>query len=331
MNKTVQEKLTAFTANYHSIKDGFIWQEAMAKRLAALVCTMAGQQIDLAAIKDCHSLIKSETGIFSSFRGNLSIYMAAALSLHPQPSALLADVMRVYDLLKQQGFWGGDFLAAAAYEIAVGSGKGGHEKTAQRTRAFYDEMKANHRFHIGSGDYIFAAMLALSDIDPHAGALKMKNLFRQLKSEFSIFVGAKSVLHLAQMLVLGGSTDECVQRLLKLNRSLRKQKIRLDKAYTLPSLGVLGILDAEPGELTENLASARDYLRGQKGFGSFSVMNAEILLYAAAFTAGAYAEGSSGIVKANAATSVTNMIIAQQVAVIVSVSAATGAAAGSSC
>jgi len=323
MNKNIQEKLELFVDNYQNIKGDFIWQEGMAKRLAALAYAIEGKKIDTDAIRTCHNMLKSETGVFSSFRGNLSIFMAASLSLHEQPSHVLSDTLRVHELLRSVKFWQSDYLAVTAYEIAVNAERGRFERVVQRTREFFDEMKANHRFLICKDDYIFAAMLALSDIEPHAGALKLKRLFLDLKSEFSFFTGKNSVLTLCKMLVLGGSTAECEDRLLRLNRAFKKRKISFDKTYTLPSLGVLTMLDVDGNTLADELISARDYLRAQKGFGVFSVDNQELLLYAVSLLTCSHAW--------LATSSVANLIIAQQVAMITALSAASASAAAASC
>jgi len=324
LKNQLEEKMTLFVENVGIMRNGFVWQEDGAKRLAALIYTLAGKKIDAEAIKEAHRMIKSEVGVFSTFRGNLSIYVAAALSLTEQPKQILSDTLRVYGLLKEQGFWASDYLVVAAFEIA--SKEVDHNNIIRRTKAFYEEMKANHRFHIGQDDYIFAVMLALSDMEPHAGANKMKQLFLRIKSEFSRFIGKSSLLTLSQMLVLGGSTEDCIHNLLRLNKVLHNRKIRLDRTYTLPSLGVLGILNVDNNTLADEMVEARDFLRNQKGLGYFSVTTQELLLYVASLVTYTYAtDNENNLLRANLATSVTNLIIAQQVAIIVAISAASSA------
>ena len=329
MNPILQEKLTLFAENVGAIRNNFVWQEASAKRMAALIYTLGGKPMNNDAIKESHRMIKDEVGAFSTFRGNLSIYVAAALSLADSPQRLLADTLHVYDLLKRKGFWASDYLVVTAFEIAANSDSGRHSHIVSRTRAFYDEMKSHHRFSIGQDDYIFAAMLALSDIDPHTGAVKMSQLFRRIRNAFSAFIGRGSMLTLAQMMVLGGSTDDCVANLKDLSRALRKQKIKLDREYTLASLGVLGLLDTDHQTLANEIAEARDFLRSQKGFGHFSVSTQELLLYAVALVTISHVNGDDNLVMAGVATSVTNLIIAQQVAMIVTMSVVTTSAAAS--
>jgi len=271
MNNQLQSKLELFVENNQNIRSDFIWHDPMSKRLASLTYTLEGKKVDTEAIKECHRMIKEDVGPFSTFRGNMAVYIAASLSLMENPQQLLADTLEVYGLLKQQGFWASDYLVVTAYEIAANTKRQDFESMAIRSMEFYREMKANIRFHIGQDDYIFAAMLALSGIDIHDGAVKLRNLFVQLKSEFSAFISRNSIVTLSQMLVLGGSTEDCVQHLLKLNRVLRKRKARLDKSYTLPSLGVLGILAVDKNAFADDLIAARDYLRSQKGFSAWSV------------------------------------------------------------
>ena len=327
MNNLINEKLTLLTENYLAIRSDFIWHENMAKRLAALCYAMEGKKLDVAAVRDSHNLMKDELSVFSGFRGNLAVYIAASLSLRDNPGELLRDTVYVHDLLKEAKFWSGDYLSATAFEIAVNANRTDYEKIVRRTREFYDEMKSYHRFHIGQDDYIFAAMMALSDLQIHDAALKANHLFRDLKRELSSFISGGSVLNLAQMLVLGESTETCVDNMLRLNKVLRKRKVRLDKTYVAPSLGVLGILQADHNTLADDLIDARDYLRAQKGFGVFSVSNQELMLYAVSSVIYAYAEAKGDVIRAGAVTSVTNLIIAQQVAMMVSIAVASSAAA----
>ena len=328
MNQQVESMLTLFAQNHQNIRNEFVWQEPMAKRLAALAYALADEPLDASRIINCHKMIKSEVGAFSNFRGMLSVYVAAALSLTPEPQKLLEDTLRVYDLLKEQRFWSSDYLVVTAYEIAANAKSFDYEHIAARTRGFYDEMKSNHRFLIGSDDYIFSAMLALSDLDVHDGANKVKAIYIRLKEEFSRFTSRNSLMTLAQMLALGGSTEECAYNVSKLNRAMRIRKIKLDKTYTLPSLGVLGLLNLDPCDIANEITAVTEFLRKQKGFGALSVSPQELQLYAVSLMTHAFVgKEQAGVTKAGLATSITNLVIAQQVALIASMAAMSAAAA----
>jgi len=332
MNQKVESMLHLFTQNHQNIRTEFVWQEPMAKRLAALAYAMAGQDLNAGALKAHHQMIKSEVGALSNFRGMLSVYVAAALSLSQEPNQLLENTLYVYELLQEQGFWRNDYLVISAFEIAANAKKIDFERIAERAKTFYDEMKSNHRFQISSDDYIFAAMLALTDMDVQEGADKVKAIYNRLREEFSRFTSKNSLVTLAQMLALGGSTEYCAEKVSNLNRELRIRKIKLDKTFTLPSLGVLSLLNMDPCDLANELNAVTDYLRAQKGLGALSVSIQELQLYAVSLMTHAHVgDEQSEITRAGVTTSVTNLLIAQQVALISSMAAMSAAASAGGC
>ena len=328
MNQDITKKLALFAENVQTMKRGFVWQHTGTKRLAALLYSLQGKAVDCDAIRESHAIIKKKTGVFSMFRGNMSIFIAAMLSLDNGCRQRLSDVTDVYDMLKAAKFHASDYLAVAAYLIVADTDRANYQNTVDRARQFYAGMKKNNWFHTGQDDYIFAAMLGLSDIDVAAGTRRVNELYQRLKPEFRM-AGGGSVQALSQMLTLGGKTDEALEHLLMLRSSLRSHKIKLDRAYTLPALGALSLLPVRGDVLVNDVYEAQKYLRAQKGFGRFSISTQELLLFSSAIISSVYAKEMNDRVVAATSVSIVNIIIAQQVAMIVAVSAATTAAASS--
>jgi len=109
---------------------------------------------------------------------------------------------------------------------------------------------------------------------------------------------------------------------------MRIRKIKLDKTYTLPSLGVLGLLNLDPCDIANEITAVTEFLRKQKGFGALSVSPQELQLYAVSLMTHAFVgKEQAGVTKAGLATSITNLVIAQQVALIASMAAMSAAAA----
>jgi hypothetical protein len=328
MTASIQTKLTLFAENAQNIKKDFVWQNTMTRRLAALLYALDGKPINIEAIRNCHNLIKSETSVFSTFRGNMTLCIAAMLSLKPNPQETFADTKAAFEMLKGAKFWSSDHLAIAAYQIAANAEKSRYAEVITRTRAFYEEMKKRHFFLTGYDDTIFAVMLGLSDVDVTQGSEQLERIYQRLKPEFFT---ANSVQGLAQILVLGGSDDGVVNRVLELKSAFRNQKLKLDKMYTAPSLGVLALLPTPTETLVSDIAQAQTFLRGQKGFSAWSIDTQQLLLYAAGIVASGYAqELKDGVVTAALATSITNLIIAQEAAMIAAISASTAAASSAS-
>jgi hypothetical protein len=325
MTRKIEEKLDLFTLNAQTIKKEFIWHHTLTRHLAALIYAQAGRPVDCEAIHQCRDMIKRSTSVFSAFREIMSLCIAALLSLSDDPESLFSEVVKIYDLLKREKFRKSDYLAMAAYQIAANTNANNCFSIIERTKAFYDRMKANHRFYTGQDDYIFAAMLGLSDLNVDAGADRVEQLYTSLKDEFR---DKNSVQALAQVLVLGCATDETVNRLMTLRDTLKAQKLRLDRLYTLPSLGILALLPVDIEIIARDIEEAQTFLRAQKGFGALSVDKQELLLLTAAIVAWEYADSvKSGVLTATLSTSITNIIIAQQAAMIAMISASTAATA----
>ena len=328
MKQELQEKLTLFAANSQTMKREFKWREPLTIRMAALLFAFENKPVDCSAIRECHALIKSNTGIFSTFRGNMVLCVAAMLSLKENREKLFAQTVAVYKMMKDVKFRASDYLAVAAYQIAANTNSDNYQNIVVRTRAFYDGMKTNGFFRTGEDDYIFAAMLGLSDIDVKEGTNRIEQLYRQFKPDF---LSGNSVQMLAQILVLAGKSDLVAERLFKLREELKNKKLRFDKSFTLSSLGILVLLPVDIDTIVQDIEEANTFLKTQKGFSPLWVTKQERLLLTASIVASMYAENAKNdVLTASISTSITGIIIAQQTAMIAAVTASGAAASASS-
>jgi hypothetical protein len=325
MTQTHERRLQLFVSNVQEIKGEFIWQSSTMKHMAALLYTFKDKPIDNEAIRRCLDLIKENTGLLSTFRGNSALNIAAMLSLTDNSEEVFAEALKAYDLLKTAGFWPSDYLVVAAYQLATNASPDRYQAVADRARAFYDIMKSQHPFITSSDDYIYAVMLGLSDIDTVKGTLRMEKHFRALKSAF--FSG-NGVQGLAEVLVFSEQSDAVLKRILELRQSFRYSGLRMENQYTLPSLGVLALLPGSADSIVKAVAETFEYLREQKGFSAFTFSKQELELYASALTALENVEAiKNGLLTTTLSTSIANIIIAQQAA-IAATAASSAAAAG---
>ena len=315
-------------SNARTIEKEFSLHSGLTKRLAALLYAQEDTPIDCADIKKCYDMIKGGTRVFSALRGNMSLCVAALLALSGDPEHLLGEIVKVYDLLRSVKLRSSDYLAVAAYQIAAGSEPDSYSAVIERARAFYDGMKAYNRFYTGQNDYVFAAMLGLSDIDVDTGVERIEQFYTLLKGEFR---DKNSVQALSQILVLSGTTDETTSRILALRDVLKERKLRFDRSFSLSSLGVLALLPVDVDTIVSDIEEAQALLRAEKGFRPPSVDKQELLLLAAAIVAWEYAESiESGVLTATLSTSIANIIIAQNAAMVAAISASSAAYAAAS-
>lgn len=328
MNTTDLNRLQLLVANTQKIKKEFAWQNISISRLAAMMYAAEDREADPEAIRDAHELIKKNTGAFSTFRGNLSVGIAAMLSLSEDPQTRLEDALSVYEQLKAHKLTASDPLAMAAYEIAQHAEPERRRSAIERTRVFYEGMKENHRILTYHDDYVFAAMLGLSDLEPEAALKRMEQLYAELKPELRAGNGLQS---LTQLLVLGDADLGTSARLLELRDLFRQRKVRLDKEYTLPSLGLLALLPAEPRIIADEIEENAAYLREQKGFGAWSILDQEmLLLISGLFVSRSVGEAHRGLSGPTLSTALTNLVVAQQAASIASIAAITAISASTS-
>ncbi|MDD4125514.1 MAG: DUF4003 family protein [Eubacteriales bacterium] len=324
-------KKDLFVTNTREIKNEFVWSGmAQAKKLAALFYAMEGKAVDTAAIKEAKAYIKQNTGFFSSFRGNMGLTVATLLSLKQNKEEIFADTLTVYDKLKAVSFYGSDYLIMAAFQIAANTARKDYDVVVARTRAFYDGMKAHHWFCTSQDDYIFCAVLAMSSINVASGVEQIESYMTKLKGRLGLLLGKNNLQGLAEVLTLCGTADKS-DRVIALNETLKANKLKLNRDFVLPVLGILALLPISDDAVARELSETRDYLRSQKGFGEFSVPNYEVLLYAAALVIDSHIdELKSDTLNATLSTGVTGIIIAAQTAMICVACAASSAAAASS-
>ncbi|MPM46098.1 hypothetical protein SDC9_92794 [bioreactor metagenome] len=320
-----------FVDNTQAIKNEFVWSSmAQAKKLAALFYALEGKKIDVAAMKETKAYIKQNTGVFSSFRGNMGLSVATLLSLMPNKEEIFADTLTVYDKLKSARFSNSDYLIMAAFQIAANTAQKDHDAVVARTRAFYDGMKSHHWFCTSQDDYIFCAVLAMSNVDVASGVEKIESYIEKLSGKLGTLLGKNSIQGLAEVLTLGGTADKS-DRVFELNETLKTNKLKLNRDLILPVLGILTLLPVSNDTIVRELSETRDYLRLQKGFGKFSVPDYEVLLYAAALFINSHIdELKSDALSATLSTSVAGIIIAAQTAMICAACVASSAAAASS-
>lgn len=313
-----------FTGNVMAIKRDFIWQSASIRRLAALLYAAEGKEIDCGAIRDCHSMIKENTGVFSIFRGNSAVTVATLLSLDSSREQLLKNTLEVYELMRKARFRALDHLAVAAYQIAAKAKPEEFQGAVDKARAFYDGMKEEHRLITGYDDYMFAAQLGLSGIQVETGLMRIEAFYEAFRPELRFRNGVQA---LSQVLVLGDMPMDCVNRLLTLRDRLRSVGLRLDREYSVSSLGILTMLPGSIDELLNDLSETYELLRGGKGFSSWTVTKQELLIICAALVGFSRVNDRNNEIVTTVAASITSILIAQQIAAAADASSSVAAAA----
>jgi hypothetical protein len=307
-----------------ALKKYSFWKHDLAKRLAALLFAAEGQQVDITAIRAAEAAVKGKTGLFSSFRGATDMAIYALLALTADPEAYLDRILSAHQLLRQAGFHSSDYLAVASCLIARNTRQENLADQCSRAGNWLRAMKQQHRFLVGQDDYVYAVMMASAGLDPQNDLDRIEQNYRDLRYDLR---PRGSVYQLCQVLVLSSKPDLHADRVRKLRNAFRAEGVKLDKANTLVSLGVLSFMEEPEPVIVERVQKICGYLRGLKGMGSLTVGRDELLLAAVTLVACASLKGQHESLAAGVVSSaVTGIIMAQQAAVIAAAAGASAAA-----
>ncbi|MBS7577761.1 MULTISPECIES: DUF4003 family protein [unclassified Enterococcus] len=322
MKQKIKSSIDLFVSNTSEVNQVFTWQDSLSKKMSALLFTLKGLAVNTVAIKQSRDIMKQNTGLFSTFRGNLTLPIASLLALQAQPERLFKEVQAAYSALKEAKFYTSDYLTVAAYLMATQAQVQDFESIAKKAHDFYSQMKSRHMFITGSDDVIYSVMLTLTKIDVEEGSRELENIYQALKGQFP----ANSVQAISQILMISGTSSEALIKVTDLNETFINHKMRMDRSYTAPNLAVLALLGLPNELVVDDLVEAYNYLRQQKAFGLFSIDKQTGLLFTTAIVASVYAEElNDGVLVASITTTITNIIIAQQAAITAAIIASTAA------
>lgn len=326
MRERLENKCNLFANNYIELNKRYRWNNTINTRLGALLYTMENRVADAEAIDRCRKVIKENTGVFSQFKDTTNFMSSVMLALQPEPEVMFKSILNVYDAMKKEGFHSSPYLVLAAISIALQSDPYDYRKVIISAKTYYDAMKEEHKFITSSDDYGFAALLAMTDKPVDQVVKEMENCYRILKGEF---FGANAVQALSHVLTFSeeDAYTKC-QRVSHLNKALKDKKCKIGSGIELSFLGVTALLGQDAQLLAEEVAEVRDYLKGKKGFGGWTVSSTERVMFAVAVVCDDYlSDQKHSAMEMTLASSTVSIILAQQMAVMAASSGAAAAAA----
>jgi hypothetical protein len=329
MRDTMRDKCSLYVDNYLSLKESFKWGYAMNNRLGALLYTMENSPVDVAVIKKCREIIKANTNIFSYFQSSTSFIVATILSLKAEPEIKIREAVSIYESLKREGFHSSPYLVLAAASIVMYTEPENQRKCVTRAKAFFDAMKAEHRFLTTADDYTFAALLALSEKEVNPTIREIESCYYWLKNDFR---NSNAVQSLAQVLSFHEETMQVkCKRVVDLYQALKIRGLKFGQYIELPFLGVVAMLPKEVDTIADDIAEVDRYLKDIKGFGSWSIAAKERLMFAAALVCDGFLDDAAkGAFIGTTSNAITSLLLAQQATTITVTSAIAASAAASS-
>jgi len=324
----MKAKTELFAENYQELKRNFRFEYGSMHYLGALLYANEDRKVRVESITNAKDIIKRNTSFFSAFKDAAFFALAAMLSLEDTPEEIFKRTVNIYDDMKAAGFYSSPYLTLAAFSI----GRNPSVDTnalVKRTREFYNAMKQEHRFLTSTDDYGFAAMLAASDSEVESTIREMEACYRLLQNYFGKGNALQSLTHI---LALGEETAEIkCKRVVDIYEALSSKGCKPSKYSQLSALGILVLISKDVETITEEIKAVYDMLLEKKGFGKWSITRHDRVMYSAALVSNVYiADIVKSSLNVSLLSAVTNIVIAQQTAMICATTSAVIASNSSS-
>ena len=325
MNERLQALAARFIEDRDAIRAVFKLESEYIYPVCAQIFLAADKPVDRERLESCKALVKSTTGLFSSFRGNIKLPLICMLAAGDDPEARWARAERCYALLKD-AFFGSEYLALAALLLSDAAHEEDLPALGARGKGLYKRMKQEHPFLTGQEDSVFALLLAQRDRSDDALIGDMEDCYVRLDERFPKGDALQTASH---VLALSPAPPETkVQRMLDLFDAIERGGGKYGKDRQLPVLAALSLGEGSVERLAEDMLELDGYLSGQKGYrGIFGLDRRTRLMHAAMLLS--LPDGHPGLVNA-AAQQTTLALIAAQQALLCAVAASSAAASATS-
>ncbi len=322
MKESLQRRCSRFIEARDRIKAAFRWENSYIPPVCANLFCARDLQPDENRMRECRDLINRNTGLFSSFRGNIRIPLACLLSMEADPDTKLRRAQEIYQALRQF-FHSSDYLALAAFLLTEYDCS---EEKLSRGKNIYRMMKDAHPFLTSSEDSIFAVLMAWSDRPDEVLIGDMETCHGILKERFR---DSNCVQSMTQILAMeGGDAAAKCGKVFALYDAIERQGKKYGKHHELATLAALAMPDADPEELARDIAEADSFLETQKGYGFWGVDKKARLMHAAMIVSDEYVPHENA--ERAALTGTIAMVIAQEMAMCAAIAAGAAASAASS-
>ncbi|MBQ9750012.1 MAG: DUF4003 domain-containing protein [Clostridia bacterium] len=315
--------------NREIVKKAFSMENSYFYPVCSAIITERRRTADAERLKECRTILKSKTGVFSNFRGAAVTSIITMLALDNDPEGRLDNALAFHKELREL-FYSSEYLPVAAMMLSDTVDPEKYSEVSLRARKIYDLMKSEHPFLTSSEDSVFAVMLALSSLSDDEVIRDTENCYNVLLERFKSRNAVQSLSHVLALYSDSAYTaaDRC-RNTIALYDALREKGIKYGTEYELATLGTLAMLDCSIEETIADLEAVDAFLSEQKGYGFFGASRKERLMHAAMIVVGERS-GEAHDMNATAIGGTIAMIAAQHAATcaaIMSASAAASAAA----
>lgn len=310
MNEKLLDLCELFVENKKILDECFQWDSVSMRINGAMILTNQGVLTTKSRISACKETLKKNASIFSNYRGHVRVPFISKMSLENDGQKYFDMVSSIYDKLQDNKVFKSEFAIISAMIIYDQIAEEELDHYITKTKLIFQQMKKDHSFLTNNDDIVFAAILAVSNIDIDNLLLEMDENYRILKNEYK----SSNNQELSHILSIDmGAPGLKVEKLKRLYQRFKDEKLNFGKGYGSIALAVLSLIDIDEDEAFYQIKEVNDYLYTNKGFG-WSMVRNERLSYAALLVTKAYKPDDKVIENVILYTSLRRAIDAQAAA-----------------
>ena len=327
MKESIKNKVDLLVSNKEKIEKEFKWGYSLMNIAAALVFTGANKEVDIDRLKECKTVLKKNTGTFSSFQSDSEAVIVSKMALADNPEQYINDVKAIYDILNKKHTFDNPYLIQGAICIYEAGRINEAEAIAEKYRELYKMMEKKHPILTSSDDIVYVVLLAMTDKDVDTIFNEIEDCYTYLKKDVKLKVGNNELQGLGEILALtSGNIREKSDKVVNLYNTILGHGVKWGKEHNeFGSLGTLIDINVDNDTLIDEIVEVSDYLKNSKGFSGWTLDNKQRLMFSAMLVGDSYSENGS-IMGSSAVNSTVAMVIAEEVALMICMMACVTAA-----
>lgn len=237
MERFLVDRVEKTIENYRGAKEQLRNDGDVINHFASLVFAHYEKDIPVDRVKEIRKYIKATTPRMSPFRGDVLYVISILIATTPEHGEreLIEDMYMTMNILEEEGFSSGVYLALTSYAIArYGRGRD-KEQIICKIKEAYSLLKEKYYTITKEDDYLICALWVLSDVEMDMVDDFVENVFEHVAD--SNIRSKNGIQGLANAILLNGSSGH-MYRTMEFILNLQKRDIKIAQQF-LPLVGML--------------------------------------------------------------------------------------------
>ncbi|MDU2489484.1 MAG: DUF4003 family protein [Clostridium celatum] len=261
MDKFLVDRIQVTIDNYRIAKEELRNDGDAINHFASLVFSHYEKEIPVERIKEIRKNIKAATTIMSPFRGDTLNILSLLIATvdNEKEEELIEDMYETMEILEEEGFLSGSYLALAAFTISKYCRYKEKREIIEKVKELYIIIKEKYNDITNEDDYLLCTLLVINNVQADTVDDFIENIFEHIAS--SNIRSKNGVQGLANAIILNGSSGE-MYRTMEFMLYLEKRNIKIANQF-LPLIGV--IANYNPRRNVDIVEGVIEYLCDEEG------------------------------------------------------------------